>query len=80
MFCEEVKLDQGSDLPDRAQSQWPMKPQLFLICPPQAVRHRLPWLMLQPALLTQTHKSQLLSVVIVNPPARIVWIFPLDLM
>lgn len=52
MFCEEVNLDQGSDIPDRAQSQWNMTPQLFLICPPQAVKHRLSLLMLQPPLLT----------------------------
>lgn len=78
MFCKEVKLEhsQGRAPPILAESQWPIKTQLFQICPPQTVRHRLLSLMLQPTFLTQTHKSQLLSVVVLNSPARIVLVIP----
>lgn len=78
MFCKEVKLEhsQGRAPLILAESQWPIKTQLFQICPPQAVGHRLLSLMLQPTFLTQTHKSQLLSVVVLNSPARIVLVIP----
>lgn len=78
MFCKEVKLEhsQGRAPPILAESQWPIKTQLFQICPPQTVRHRLLSLMLQPTFLTQTHKSQFLSVVVWNSLARIVLVIP----